>query len=76
MSDATKPDVLPCPFCGGKKISVRGGSAYDRWCATCYEFGASSGEVRHALSVSHPTPDIAATAKAIAAWNEREIEYE
>jgi len=76
VSDTTKPDVLPCPFCGGVKISVRRGSAYNRWCATCSECGASSGEIRHELSVSHPTPDLSATDKALAAWNERVIEYE
>lgn len=71
MSDETKPDVLPCPFCGGSKVSVRQGSIYDRWCAECSECGATSGEVRHIKSGAQPIPNRAAAAKALAVWNER-----
>jgi Lar family restriction alleviation protein len=38
--------ALPCPFCGGTKISTYPGSTF-RWrYAACDECGAQSGEVR------------------------------
>ena len=60
---------LPCPFCGGTKVSVKEGTTY-RWaCATCNECGAQSGEVRRHYPQGVDDPEVIAA--AIAEWNTR-----
>lgn len=70
MSDR---ELLPCPFCGGKSVSVEEGSTF-RWVyASCDDCGAQCGEVRK-QTMGEGTQEqwnAAAEVSAINAWNTR-----
>jgi Lar family restriction alleviation protein len=56
---ADNPELLPCPFCGGKELTTEGCLWYQVvYCLTC----EAEGPVADAL----PNPE-----NAIAAWNRR-----
>jgi Lar family restriction alleviation protein len=56
-------DVLPCPFCGSKTITIRDGSNFKWIVAECDDCGASCGEVRKLVGME--------TKLAIEEWNKR-----
>ena len=65
--------LLPCPFCGGRKVSVHEGSTF-RWrFAACDNCGAQTGEVRCQTMGDGTKEEWEAQAKlyAIAEWNRR-----
>lgn len=65
-------DALPCPFCGGKKVSVEDGTTF-RWrVAVCDNCGAQAEEVRiDTLMPCRAAAEATARLYAIAAWNTR-----
>lgn len=68
-----KAIALPCPFCGGREITVEPGSTF-RWrVAECGNCGARCGETRvQTMGKGNPVQwEIQVEADAIAAWNKR-----
>lgn len=69
MTQQTIAKPLPCPFCGGEKVSIHEGSTY-RWAhAACGECGAAAGDIRRQYGQGVDDPEV--IADAIAAWNTR-----
>jgi Lar family restriction alleviation protein len=69
MTQQTITKPLPCPFCGGERVSIREGSTY-RWAfAECDECGASAGDIRRQYGQGVDDPEV--VADATAEWNKR-----